>query len=167
VEVPATRVAPLEARERVVPETVISLPGERVWVPTTKAELKFAVTVVPPMVATMGEEEVGAGGLTAAGELEAVCVPGSPTTGEVDSVTETGSAGAEEDPGGLAGSDDDTGATTGEVLIGWTFGVVLVAVLGSTPVVGGGTGGVEVGVSGGTTLECVDMGAAGLLVVMP
>jgi len=61
VEVPITRVPPLEASEMVVPESVIAEPGIRVWVPRTNALAELAVTVAPAIVAMAGVEAAGEG----------------------------------------------------------------------------------------------------------
>ena len=36
------------------PPLVIALPGKRVWLPITKPDAEFAVTLVPPMITTAG-----------------------------------------------------------------------------------------------------------------
>ena len=82
---PTTNVAPLEASATVVPETMMEDPGERVWVPMTKADEGFAVTVDEPMVATMGVVDAGPGEVVdvpgaGAAAMEVVEVPGSATT---------------------------------------------------------------------------------------
>lgn len=128
---PATIVAPFEARETGVPETVIWPPGVRVCEPITKADEESAAIVELPTVITAPGEVVGfPGSATTPPALEVEDPgPGSAVTGEVDGDGFTGltASGEVEVPGstasgevGVPGStatgDEDTGSTAGVLL---------------------------------------------------
>lgn len=82
---PTAIVAPFEARETVVPETVICPPGVTVCVPTTNPDAEFAVMVELPIVTTAGVVA------TATGDVDGEGFAGSTTTGLVDVVPVGGS----------------------------------------------------------------------------
>lgn len=156
-------VAPFEARDIGVPETVNWPPGVKVVEPMTKPDTELAVIVELPNVTTAGGWElVGVeGGLPAAWALEfsvpgsppatgadeEVPVPGSTATGDVDGDWFPGSAEALEVVS--VGSPPPTGE------------LVEVSVPGSPPAAG------EVDVDWSTgLLDAVDAGTAGELVAV-
>ena len=104
VLLPTTIVAPFEARETVVPETVISPPGVTVCIPTTNPDAEFAVMVELPIVTIAGVVA------TATGDVDGEGFAGSTTTGVVDGDGFAGSTIGAVDVVPVGGSEFATGA---------------------------------------------------------